>query len=245
MSYYEKYLKYKNKYLQLKNNNQIGGGPPSNHIIKGIGLFVKDSDMDNFLNPIHGFIYNQTSFIKNHKNFYIEGETDISYFIHTYFHELGEIVQPTKFFMENKIKPKDIGIILGYLYFYKQYHQLIPQLDCKITKFKQMRHKLNTNQTKSKEEINKETACIFEREKLLKEKKDLLVCRIKKFKTNLSINISFNDKDNNYLKTIFDINKNIFADIDIEINSLWDFRHLPKEENNIGLIVYISKIHVY
>ena len=77
------------------------------------------------------------------------------------------------------------------------------------------------------------------------EKKDLLVCRIKKFKTNLSINISFNDKDNNYLKTIFDINKNIFADIDIEINSLWDFRHLPKEENNIGLIVYISKIHVY
>ena len=77
------------------------------------------------------------------------------------------------------------------------------------------------------------------------EKKDLLVCRIKKFKTNLSINISFNDKDNNYLKTIFDINKNIFADIDIEISSLWDFRHLPKEENNIGLIVYISKIHVY
>ena len=39
--------------------------------------------------------------------------------------------------------------------------------------------------------------------------------------------------------------KAAFADIDIEISSLWDFRHLPKEENNIGLIVYISKIHVY
>lgn len=77
------------------------------------------------------------------------------------------------------------------------------------------------------------------------EKKDLLVCRIKKFKTNISINISYNDKDNNYLKTVFDIGKNIFADIDIEISSLWDFRHLSKEENNIGLIVYISKIHVY
>jgi hypothetical protein len=77
------------------------------------------------------------------------------------------------------------------------------------------------------------------------EKKDLLVCRIKKFKTNISINISYDDKNNNYLKTVFDIGKNIFANIDIEISSLWDFRHLSKEENNIGLIVYISKIHVY
>ena len=27
MSYYQKYLKYKNKYLELINNNQIGGNP--------------------------------------------------------------------------------------------------------------------------------------------------------------------------------------------------------------------------
>ena len=27
MSYYQKYLKYKNKYLDLKNTNQIGGNP--------------------------------------------------------------------------------------------------------------------------------------------------------------------------------------------------------------------------
>jgi hypothetical protein len=76
-------------------------------------------------------------------------------------------------------------------------------------------------------------------------KKDLLACRIKKFKSNISINITYENKENNYLKTIYDINKNIYTDIDIEINSLWDFRNSSKDENNIGLIIYISKIHVY
>jgi len=120
MLYYKKYLKYKSKYLQLKNNNQIGGGPPLNNIIKNIGLFEKKSDMDNLLNPIYGFIYVKTDFIKNHKNFYINGDKGISSFINTYFNQLIYYVQPTRLLMNKDfIKPKDIGIILGYLYCYR------------------------------------------------------------------------------------------------------------------------------
>jgi hypothetical protein len=63
MSYYEKYLKYKNKYFNLKYKKQIGGGPPLDNIIKDIGLFVKNSDMDNFLNPIYGFLMCETDYI--------------------------------------------------------------------------------------------------------------------------------------------------------------------------------------
>ena len=109
MTYYNKYLKYKYKYLQLKNNNQTGGGPPLNNIIKNIGLFVKKSDMDNFLNPIYGFIYVNTGFIKNHKIFFIDGDKDISSFINTYFNQLIDYVQPTK-----KLMSKDF---IGERYF--------------------------------------------------------------------------------------------------------------------------------
>ena len=162
MLYYKKYLKYKSKYLQLKNNNQIGGGPqlknnnqtgggpPLNNIIKNIGLFVKKSDMDNFLNPIYGFIYVNTDFVKNHKNFYIKGDTGISSFIYTYFNELIDIVQPTRLLMNKDfIKPKDIGIILGYLYCYKEYYQ---QLNCQLEYTKLIKkNNFNKDEVKFKE----------------------------------------------------------------------------------------------
>ena len=81
--------------------------------------------------------------------------------------------------------------------------------------------------------------------KLRDEKKDLLVCRLKKFKNNININITYDNKEEGYLKTIFEINKNVYTDIEIEVNNLWDFRHLSKEENKLGLLIYITKIHVY
>jgi len=134
MTFFNKYLKYKKKYLNLKNNIQIGRGPPLNNIIKSIGLFDKGSDIDNFLNPIYGFIYINTDFIKNHKKFYNEGDTNISSFINTYFHLIDEIIQPTIYFLEkNIINSKHIGIMLGCLYNYKNHHN---EINSKIQKLK-------------------------------------------------------------------------------------------------------------
>jgi hypothetical protein len=153
MLYYKKYLKYKYKYIQLKNNNQIGGGPPLNNIIKNIGLFEKNSDMDNFLNPIYGFIYVNTDFIKNHKIFYINGDKGISSFINTYFNNLIDYVQPIKLLMNKDfIKPKDIGIILGFLYCYKE---SIIQLNCHLEYTKLEKKKYNNLKDKQSDALKK------------------------------------------------------------------------------------------
>ena len=75
-------------------------------------------------------------------------------------------------------------------------------------------------------------------------KKDLLICRLKKFKNNIQIQIKFQDEKNNYLKTVFDLDKNIFVDIELELNNLWDFRKNSEENNKLGLIINISKIYI-
>ena len=136
MLYYKKYLKYKNKYLKYK--NLLGGGPPLNNIIKNIGLFQKNSDIDNFLNPIYGFIYYQTDFIKNNYNFCDNTKkNNICWFIKQLFHKLSENepIQPTSLILRN-IKPKDIGIILGSLYFYKIYKS---ELNIKLNEYNKIK----------------------------------------------------------------------------------------------------------
>jgi len=64
-----KYLKYKTKYLNLKNTyfnfNQVGGAVASLNILKNINLF-KDDKIAQFLNPFHGAILYKTSYIKNY-----------------------------------------------------------------------------------------------------------------------------------------------------------------------------------
>ena len=190
MSYYKKYLKYKNKYLQLKNNIQIGGGPPSNHIIKNIGLFEKNSDMDNFLNPIYGFIYCNIGFIKNHYNFKDE---NMNKFIRDCFHKLGEIIQPTRVLF--KIKPKDIGILLGYLYCYKNYYK---ELDCKIIKLLYLKKQDKTNIKQIDEKI-----------KLLRQQFNTLPItlstNIQKFKTDIYNYIKNNIDNKEYFRIILAI----------------------------------------
>jgi hypothetical protein len=73
---------------------------------------------------------------------------------------------------------------------------------------------------------------------------DLLECRIKSFKKNIQTIIEYEDKDNNYLKTIFDIEKQCYVKVLCEIYGLWDYRNELKENNKIGLILYASKIIV-
>jgi hypothetical protein len=61
-----KYLKYKSKYLQLKNikYNQSGGDLPIIVDVQDINLFT-DLDMEKYMNPIHGLVLCNTGYIPN------------------------------------------------------------------------------------------------------------------------------------------------------------------------------------
>jgi hypothetical protein len=72
MDYYNKYLKYKNKYIELKNLSQIkqkGGDVPYITNINKINR-ITDIDMEQHLNPIYGCIVHESGFISN--NFFLK-----------------------------------------------------------------------------------------------------------------------------------------------------------------------------
>lgn len=73
---------------------------------------------------------------------------------------------------------------------------------------------------------------------------DLIEPRLKSIKNNITTIIDFEDKENNYLKTIFDIKKQNYYKVQLEINGFWDYRNEKKERNKSGLIVYVTKIIV-
>jgi uncharacterized protein (UPF0333 family) len=73
---------------------------------------------------------------------------------------------------------------------------------------------------------------------------DLIETRLKNIKNNITTIIEFEDKDNNYLKTVFDLKKQSQLKVQVEINGLWDYRNEKKDKNKCGLIIYITKIIV-
>jgi hypothetical protein len=75
-------------------------------------------------------------------------------------------------------------------------------------------------------------------------KTELIECRIKNFKKNFQTTVEYEDNENNYLKTIFDIEKQSYVKVLCEIYGLWDYRTESKENNKIGLILYATKIIV-
>jgi len=77
----------------------------------------------------------------------------------------------------------------------------------------------------------------------LQKSTELLEFRIRNFKNTILTTIEYEDQENNYLKTIFEIPKQSYAKVLCEIYGYWDYRSENKEESNkIGLIVYINKI---
>ena len=75
-------------------------------------------------------------------------------------------------------------------------------------------------------------------------KDDLIECKIKTMKNNIITTIEYEDKDNNYLKTIFDMPKQCYIKVLFEIYGLWDYRTDKKDKNKVGLILYANKIIV-
>ena len=118
MNYYDKYIKYKKKYIELKDKNYIlmqGGGKPLLKIIKGINLFEENSLKSKYLNPIYGFFWNDLGAIKNYFDW---NNTDdfISRIVKKCFNKVTIKYQPTHsiFFEENICKK--IGILLGFMF---------------------------------------------------------------------------------------------------------------------------------
>jgi len=83
---------------------------------------------------------------------------------------------------------------------------------------------------------------------------DIIESKIKMGRNHVLKSVEFKDKDKNYLKTIYDIGKNVNAKVLLEINGIWDYRKTPKEDgskeekkenNKVGLIIYVHKIYVY
>jgi len=89
-------------------------------------------------------------------------------------------------------------------------------------------------------EDNEFKSIIKKREK----KDDLIECKIKTMKNNIVTTIEYQDNDNNYLKTIFDLPKQSYIKVLFEIYGIWDYRNDKKEKNKSGLILYITKIIV-
>ena len=75
-------------------------------------------------------------------------------------------------------------------------------------------------------------------------KNDIIECRIQTIKNSVITSIEYEDKENDYLKTIYDLSKFSNVKIQFEINGLWDYRCEKNEKNKVGLIVYANKIIV-
>lgn len=123
MNYYLKYLKYKNKYLELKfgsnekhpnidllDKNLLidGGDKPFINEDDNINLFI-DKEMEKYLNPIYGLIMCETGLIINNYFLFKEKiiETKISKLISKICKKIPGNIQPTNEIME--LRPKDFG----------------------------------------------------------------------------------------------------------------------------------------
>jgi hypothetical protein len=145
MDYKNKYLKYKQKYVNLKKelyDEQIGGEKPLVNILKNINLF--DDTMEKSLNPLHGFILLNTNVIDNYYKFYVPGDDFFKEFITSLYHEVDTSLRPTKTLLDNSsVSVKDFGILLGFLYVAKTV-DINSLVETKLKLLKEEKGKLQT-----------------------------------------------------------------------------------------------------
>ena len=130
MDYKLKYLKYKQKYLYLKNNEilQFGGDTPNINVIKNISLFTPDSDLDLHLNPIYGFLYTQLGYIENIFNF--APDNNEFKIIRKCFQKINNLVIPTNNL--RKIDIDDFARLIAYLYLNHRFEANIDNINKNI-----------------------------------------------------------------------------------------------------------------
>ena len=179
MDYYLKYIKYKSKYLNLSSNNynMSGSGKPSCMHLKDINLFPNqnlESDIEQHLNPIFGFIWNEFGAITNYYNF--KDNNKLCRLIGNTFYKLDGLIQPSKKIIIH-FTPRDLGILLGCRYICKQVNKKIKQ----ITYYIECIDKMESDYTNI-EELKKNIRINYiEIEDVIPTKKNLLLKFLKKY----------------------------------------------------------------
>jgi len=71
--------------------------------------------------------------------------------------------------------------------------------------------------------------------------------KVKKIKTNIVTKVKFDDNDNNYLRTIYELKQPFKCNVTLEIPTIWDYRikNDEKKENKIGFILNIVNMYIY
>jgi hypothetical protein len=155
MNYFEKYLKYKSKYLRLKNNfYMIGGDKPVSEILKNINLFSDKPELESFFNPVYGFILNETGFIINHYEFLdldnVDGDNkNIFTLVHKLFIKIdvSNEIKLTKRLFE--VDTRDIGKLLAFLYLrYIKFKDLLNVINNLINKIDKLIKNIQSFTTK-------------------------------------------------------------------------------------------------
>lgn len=78
---------------------------------------------------------------------------------------------------------------------------------------------------------------------------DLIECRIKEIKDKVITKVEYENKSDNYLKTLFDIKEKSFGIVKLEWIGVFDYREesensIENKKHKIGIILYITKILV-
>ena len=150
MNYYDKYLKYKNKYLNLKFNfdNLEGGDIAFIKNYNSINLFTNSHKnlkenieifMEEYLNPIYGFILLYNGYIYNNYYLFENIKNDDSKLIKKILKEIPSRLLPTNILM--KIEPIKFGnyLALKYInYYYYLVNNNEYQMEIKLIKDKKL-----------------------------------------------------------------------------------------------------------
>jgi hypothetical protein len=106
------------------NYDMIGGGKPNVNVLKDINLFPFGSDIEKHLNPIYGFLWNETNILKYCYRFGRRYNKDLkmplSRLVAGAFNDIVGILQPTKKLYSNPPGyTRDLGKFMGYMYLFK------------------------------------------------------------------------------------------------------------------------------
>ena len=240
MDYYLKYLKYKNKYIALA-QKMYGGDKPSYYNLKNINLFSSESEIENYLNPIYGFIYNEAGIIKNYYNFY-DDKNVVSKLVHITFNKISNTYRPTKQLQIN-VKPRDLGNFLAKKYLYKKYEKLNKinnVIDLIFDMLKGIKN-INDFNTKKKYTTEQKTKICENFDNVKHKIKNLMDNNYNEIKIDgLDLNlflINTNDELriflNNYLKRLETYKKQLINDFDVKYKIIYSGNNAEKNINDL------------
>ena len=183
-------------------DNMIGGGKPMINNLKGINLFPKDSQIEEYLNPIYGFLWVETNGVENYYNF---GDPDnkLTKFIQQVYQRIPGTVQPTYDIFKH-VSTRELGKFLAYRYLdilnlHKDHEiAIIPIRQCikRITKMKTINsHNICNNEIMILNEFIKKINIKYnmtlqiinldDDNELIKNKMDSLLGYVNTFKTDI------------------------------------------------------------